>query len=269
MTEFQMFDHPGAEVAEITTNGGVIKPFLNAIAPVADEAKLTVSADGLWTRVVDPANVFMVEASLDADAFEEYTINADETLGVNIGALQSTVRRARKNHDDELTLSVQERELSATVRRGYDNCNVVSQGSVQLLDPDSIRQEPDMPDVEFDVQVETDADALIDAMSYSMGVADYIRVSAKGVNQHTSALYMAGETDTREESVAIDNVDTDESAESLYATDYMNNTLTGISATAPDTVAVAFGEEFPITFEMESADIPLTVKYFQAPRIQS
>lgn len=269
MTELQLFDSPGAEVAEITTNGNVIKPFLNAIAEVDSEAKINVSEHGLETSLVDPANVFQTNVFLAVDAFEEYDVAQEATIGVSIEELQKTVRRARKNHDDQLTLSIQERELTATVSRGYENHDVVSQGTMKLIDPDSIRQSPEMPDMDHSVSVKVDYGPLTDALGYALGAADHINVSVKGVNQHTNALYIGGETDTRDESAAITNIEAENTAESLYSADYMAQILSGISSVDPADVTLKFGEEYPILFDMEREDVPMETKYVMAPRVRS
>lgn len=269
MTEFRLFDSPGADVATITTNGGVFKPFLNAIARVDDEAKIQVHEHGLEVQLVDPSNVFMTDVFLAADAFEEYAVEQDTTIGVHVDELQKLVRRARKQHDDELTLSIQEHELAATVARGYENHNVVSQGTMGLIDPKSVRDEPDIPDLDRDVHVTVDAAPFIDALSYGVGAADVVEIAVKGVNQHTNALYIGGETATRDESVAVDSIDTDTTARALYSTDYVADILSGIGDVDPEMVTLTFDDEYPATFEMHCDGVPMQVKYMVSPRVQS
>lgn len=268
MTEFRLFDAPGAEVAQIETDGNVFKPFVNAVATVADEVKLQVTEYGLEVQVVDAANVFMGDVFLSADAFDTYTVESETQLGVNVKELKKLIRRARKGAGDNLTLSLRERELTATVSRGYENHDVVSQGTMDLIDSDSIRSEPDMPDLDRSVDVTVNAPPLVDALSYGVGVADYVELSVKGVNQHTNALYIGGETDTRKESAAISNVDAEQTASSLYSADFMTAILDSISKVDPAEITVVYDAEFPITFDMERDGVPMHVRYMLAPRIK-
>lgn len=267
MPDFELFDSPGVDVAEIVTDGDTIKPFLNVIERVDTEAKVRVTEDGLRTEIVDPANVFMADVTIPADAFDTYDLTTEETLGVPVKQLRKLVRRARKGTSDELTLSVQERELTATVTRGYENHNVVSQGTLKLFDPDSIRQSPEIPSLEWDVELSLDTAPFTDALGYAMGAADHVEMSVMGVNQHAKALYVGGETDTRSESVAIDNVDPDETASAIYSADYMTDVLSGIGDVSPDELTVRFDEEFPAYFDMEREDTGLQVSFFIAPRV--
>jgi proliferating cell nuclear antigen len=270
MSDFRLYDDPGADVAEITTDGATIKPFLNAISRVVDEAKVHIDEDGLSVRAVDPANVFMGDVTLQAGAFESYDLSEESTIGVPLGNLQSAVRRARKGSDDELTLSVQQRRLTATVARGYENTDVVSQSTMDLIDPDSIRQEPDIPELDRDVSLSIDAGAFTDALSYAVGgPSEQVWFKTQQVNQHATALYLSGETDVMSESVAISDVDTDATCEAVYSYDYMKQVLGGIGDVEPETITVLFDDEFPITVGMESEDRPFKAQYFLAPRVQS
>jgi len=266
MTEFRLFDSPGADVAEITTDGDTFKPFLNSLTQIVSEAKVNVSDEGIQSSVVDPANVCMAAVTLDADAFETFTVNQHATIAPNVDELSKVVRRARKGHDDELRLSIQERELTASVSRGYDNHTVASQGEMKLIDPDSIRDEPNIPDLEWSAELQIDRKPLIDALKYAVGTSDHITVSVKGVNQHTNALYIGGETDTLSESAAIDNIDTDATVEAKYSVGYVKDILSILSSSDAETVNVRLDDEYPIVFEID--DGALHLEYFLAPRIQ-
>lgn len=265
MTEFRLFDDPGTEVAEITTDGSTFKPFINAIRRVDDEAKLHITEDGLSVSVVDPANVFMADVELAAESFDTYTVEKETILGINTDSLKSLVRRARKGSDDELTLSLRERELTASVARGYENHDVVSQGTMDLIDPDSIRQEPEIPEMEWNATISVDAAPFTDALSYAVGASEHVEISLKGVNQHTSALYLGGETDTRKEMVAIDGIDTDATAVSVYSKDYVTDILEGVGDVSGESVTLRLGDEYPVSVEMDSGG--LSVEYLLSPRV--
>lgn len=262
----RLFDTPGDTVAEITTDGATIKPFLNAVDPVAKEVRLQFTDTGLYVEALDTANVFMGKVHLDALACESYDLEKETTIGVNVSELKSLVRRARKYEDDELRLHVQERELTATVVRGYENSNVVSQGTMELIDPDAIRSTDSLPDldtVEFTVGYEP----FTDALSYAMGAAEYVSVETKAVNQHAHALYVGGETDTRDETAAISDVEVEESTEGKYSTNYMTGVLDGLSGVDPQEVTVSLGDEFPIFVEARQDGVAVT--YCVAPRIEA
>lgn len=266
MGEFRLFDSPGAEVAQVVTDGDTIKPFFNAISVVDNEAKIHITEDGFYTSLVDPTNVLMGDIGLSADSFETYEFHNSTTLGVTVKELSGAVRRARKNSDDELTLSLRENELTATVSRGYDNHDVVSQSTVSFIDPDKLRKEPDLPELELPVKVDIDYDPFMDALNHSLGFGEYVQIETKAVNQHATALYMGSETDVRQEQTAISNVDTDESVTAFYSGDYLTTMLEGFQKVDADSVRLRLGDEFPIFAKVESEGIE--VEYVVAPRIK-
>jgi len=266
MTEFRLFDDPGAEVAEIITDGATVKPFVNIISQFVDEARLRVSEHGLSVRATDPANVAMCEVTLDAAAFESFEVSDETTLGVNLDEFKRLIRRARKGHDDTLTLSLNQYELSATVARGYADHNVVSQGTLDLIDPASVREEPDIPELDRSVEITLPHGPFADALSYGVGAHDYAELAVKGVNQHTDAFYVSGETDTRAESVAVDNVTCSATAESLYDSDRLSDLLAATSEVSPEEVTLTFDDDRPLT--LTAATDHLTASLMVAPRVR-
>jgi len=267
MSEFRLFDSPGAEVAEIVTDGSTVKPFLNAISVVDNEAKIHVTEKGLHTSLVDLADVFMGKIRLAAESFEKYQFEQETTLGANVGEFQGAIRRARKRKDDELTLSVRENELTATVSRGYDNHNVVSQSTVNFIDPDKLRDQPSLPDIDLPVNVDIDYKPFMDALDHALGFGEYVHIETKAVNQHATALYMGSETDTRKEQMAISNIDTSESVTTYYPGYYLVNMLDGLRNIDAESLHLRLGDNFPIFVSSKTGSIE--VEYVVAPRISS
>lgn len=266
MTEFRLFDAPGAEVAQITTDGATIKPYLNVIRTVENEAKIHVTEDGLQTTVVDPANVFMVDVSVPADAFEDYEVFSEATIGGAVKEMQRSVRRARKGHSDELTLSIQERELTATVSRGYENNEVVSQSRMDLIDPDAIRTEPDFPDLDIPVDITVDTAPFMDAFAYGIESAERARFETKAVNQHAAALYIGGETDIRSDHAAIGDIETEAYVSGLYSTDYLSDLQEGLNYIGAEELRLRLGDSFPMFVSAENESI--AAEFVLAPRVE-
>jgi DNA polymerase III sliding clamp (beta) subunit (PCNA family) len=267
MSEFRLFDTPGAEIAKIVTDGATIKPFLNAINVVNDEVKLRVTPDGLKVTVNDPGNVFITHAELPGSAFERYELNTEGVIGVAVPELQSAVRRARKNSDDTLTLSIRDHELTATVERGYGEHDVVSQSTLSLIDPDSVREEPNLPSIEYGLSISLAYDAFMDALGYGLEAAKHVWIETKPVNQHGSALYIGAETDIRSEHAAISGIETDAAVESKYSVNYMSDLRQGLKEVNTEAVNIRTDTEYP--FEATAKSDTLAVTYAVAPRIQS
>jgi len=117
---------------------------LDSVSVLVDECKIRLNEDEFAIRAVDPANVGMVDLSLAADAFESY--NADGgVIGVNLAKLEDFIGMANGNQLIELELDEQTRKLNIRM----DGLS----STLALIDPDSIRQEPDIPDLDLPAEI--------------------------------------------------------------------------------------------------------------------
>jgi len=263
----QMYEEAGDTVAQITTDGSTLKPFFNALRPLIDEAKLHFNGDGLHVTAIDATNVVLIDISLSATAFEEYTLYTDEFVTeVNIGQTRHLIRRARMNSDDTLTLKVAENQLYATVERGYDNTNVVTEDAIRTLDPDSIRQELELTNLNTH-EVNCGFDAFRDGVTHVTELQDDARFSFD-----SGDLVVSTDTDTAETSVRFEGVvPEDEEAEIILSETYLTDIFDSLKKGKTDDVTVNIGNEVPIFIDFERERDGETIMHgtaVQAPRIQ-
>ena len=243
----QLHDTDGSTIAELTTDGHTLKPFLNTINQFVDEAKIHFTPDGIHATAVNPANVAALTTTLPADAIENYNVKTDDhTIGVNVGAFRHLIRRARMGSDDSLYLQVHERRLYATVTRGYDDADVVTEDRIDLIDPDSIRQEPDMPELDLH-DVDVGIDAFRDVTSHAAATGEYIELKA-----FNGTLTVSAEDDTRSSSGRVYGaVAEDTEADAIYSRGYVNDLLDALKKGKADSLGVRFAEEMPLMVSFE------------------
>ena len=233
---------------------------IDAAHAVVDECRVHLCDDGLVIRAVDPANVAMVDEHVSADAFETYNTDCGE-VGIDLDRLSEVVGIA--DEDDDLV----QFDLDAKTRKLDVQVNAVEY-TLALIDPEAIRMEPDIPDL--------DLPAL-----FSIGQADLKRAirAADMVSDHVwfrvdadEACFIAGaegDTDDVELEIAgedLENADLHE-ADSLFSLDYLKDLRKPLlKDTAVD---VQLGKEFPVVLGFEQADGAIDVTYMLAPRIQS
>ena len=198
-----------------------LKTTLDSVSVLVDECKIHLEEDGLEIRAVDPANVGMVDLSLSADAFESYEADGG-LIGVNLSRLEDIAGMADAGQLVSLELDEETRKLHIQI----DGLEY----TLTLIDPDSIRQEPDIPDLDLaaegdadDVHLELDRDDLID-----LTAAD---------------------------------------AHSLFSLDYLKDMDKAIPKDAE--VTMELGEEFPVKMHFDIAEGMGHVTFMLAPRIQS
>lgn len=232
---------------------------LDSVSALVDECKIHLNEDGLAIRAVDPANVGMVDMTLDAQAFESYEADGGQ-IGVNLSRLEDTVGMADAGQLVHLELDEETRKLHIRI----DGLEY----TLALIDPDSIRQEPDIPDLDLPANVVVEGRDINRAVKAADMVSDHI---ALGVDEGEDLFYVDAEGDTDDVHLELDESDlidlTPGPAHSLFSLDYLKDMNKAIPSDGE--VTLELGEEFPVKLHFEIAEGTGQVTYMLAPRIQS
>jgi len=244
---------------EAIVSASTLGDALDSVSVLVDECKIRLNEDGLAVRAVDPANVGMVDLDLGAGAFESYEADGG-VIGVNLARLEDIVGMA--SSDDLVHL-----ELDEETRKLHIQMDGLSY-TLALIDPDSIRQEPDIPDLDLAAEIVVEGAQLGRGITAADMVSDHIRLR---VDAGEEAFYVEAQGDTDDvdlELGADDLIDlTPGAADSLFSLDYLKDMNKAIPADAE--VTVELGEEFPVKLHYEFAEGLGRVTYMLAPRIQS
>jgi proliferating cell nuclear antigen len=236
-----------------------LRTALDSVSVLVDECKIRLEEDGLAIRAVDPANVGMVDLTLSADAFESYETDGG-VIGVNLARLEEFAGMADSGQLIQLELDEETRKLHIKIE-GLE-------GTLALIDPESIRQEPDLPDLDLPAQVVCEGADINRAVKAADMVSDHI---ALGVKAAEELFYVDAEGDTddvhlelgRDDLIALEAGD----ARSLFSLDYLKDMNKAIPKDAE--VTLELGEEFPVKLHFEIAEGQGKVTFMLAPRIQS
>lgn len=231
--------------------------------PLVQEAKIYFSDEGMYALAVDAANVCMVgPATLAPRGFEHFDATGKATVGVNLTALVDRLDPAGKTDLVSFEIDMETRHMNLA----YGSADV----SIALIDPDSVRQEPDVPDIDLPNTVVLEGSALSHAVEVTGMVSDHLfleghpderEVVFRGKGDVDDATVAYGDDDT------LDGTKVSESCESVFSLDY----LKALTHPIPDDaeVTVKFGDEFPATLSWDTFDGAFTVNQNVAPRIQS
>lgn len=236
------------------------------VTRVVDEAKIHLQESGVRTRAVDPANVAMVDASLDAAAFEAFDL-PEALIGVNVNRFEDVVARA----DAETTIHVEFQPAPRNLVLSFDG----HEFTLSLIDPDSIRQEPDLPALDLPTRATLGSDDLRTAVQYADDVTDHVRLTTRPTATPTTlVVYGEGDTDaykrtfTSGDGVEFDHQPDGETT-SLYSLDYLKDAV----RPSEGEITLHHGQEFPVRLvgDVQDADENVVgqVEHMVAPRIQS
>jgi len=236
-----------------------LKDALDSVSVLVDECKIRLNDEEFAIRAVDPANVGMVDLSLAAAAFESYEADGG-VIGVNLGRLEDIAGMA--NSGDLIHL-----ELDEETRKLHIQIDGLSY-TLALIDPDSIRQEPDIPDLDLPAEIVLEGSQLNRGITAADMVSDHI---ALRVDPDEEAFYIEAEGDTDDVDLKLDSDDlidlTAGAADSLFSLDYLKDMNKAIPKSTE--VTAELGEEFPVKLHYEFAEGLGQVTYMLAPRIQS
>jgi len=232
---------------------------LDSVGVLVEECKIHLDEGGLEIRAVDPANVGMVDLSLSAAAFESYEADGG-LIGVNLARLQDIANMADSDQLVQLDLDEETRKLHISI----DGLEY----TLALIDPESIREEPDLPDLDLSATIVIEGRDIDRAVTAADMVSDHIEL---GVDDAAGVFYVDAEGDTDDVHLELDEEDLIDlvpgPAASLFSLDYLQDMNKAIPKDAE--VTMELGEEFPVKMHFDIAEGEGSVTYMLAPRIQS
>lgn len=271
---------PSGKSAQIETVGNVIRRFLNIPGTLVDECKIHINADGLKIKAVDPANVAMVEIEAPAEAFDEFDVTDEMIVGVNLDTLQKRASTARmgKNADDGVAIDFNATRTRLTVDREYGSTELERTDEWLNIDPDAIRQEPEIPDIvdQMHWSAEIDAKALKAAFDGVGASSDHAEIKSNGDDLQVFGRSVDSEGDITEAThitaEGVVETDEDEDGASMFSLDYLEEFASALKTGKVDDVEVMWGDEFPAFFGFERTDDEDNMLYegrlMIAPRIR-
>jgi proliferating cell nuclear antigen len=243
-----------------TIQADVLSSALAPVSALVDECKLRTSEGGLGITAVDPANVGMVDVDLDASAAASWSAD-DHVLGINLERLLEVISLADSDEMLHLSLDAETRKLS--VEAGG------LEVTIAMIDPDTIRAEPDIPDLELPGTYVLEGRELSRAVTAADLVSDHIEIT--GVDEETLMFAADGDTDdvrlTLSEELLSARHDSGELVESLFSLSYLESMSKPMAADTE--VSLLVGDEFPVKMRYSLADGSIDVTNMLAPRIQS
>lgn len=247
-------------VVDAIADRDVPQTLVETFTPIVDESKIHFDDDGVHMRAVDAANVAMTYADLGTAAFEAYDSPGSVTVGANLNAIDDRLAVADADDVVNLAIDMETRKLSVDV--GHIDQQVA------LIGPDSIRQEPDDPDLDLPNTVTLTGADLGDVVTVADMVSDHVELHG---DPDGECVRFVAVGDTDESAVEFGNgevVDANVTGatESIFTTGYVEQLATPIPDDAE--VEITFGDEMPMYWEWTAADGHLSVTQMLAPRIQ-
>jgi len=243
-------------------DASILRECVEAVLAVVDEARLKIYEDAWRIRAVDPANVALVDLELKREAFSEFSLGPEEeqkkgekefVVGVHFDKMRDVLRWCK----NEVALSI-EKEKMTLQSDAYTF-------TLTLIDPSSIRKEPNIPEIEFAAKVVVDANDFKKVLKAAEKISYQVAI---GVQNESFFVEAEGEMETMRYSLHKDELMhlSGSDCRSLFSLEYLTAMAKGF---ASDTLTLHISTDHPLKIEFDIADGNGKVVYMLAPRIEA
>lgn len=228
----------------LKVRANVLRELVSQLVILTEECKLVVDKDGLHTKLVDPAHVAMADLYLDKEAFEEFKMDGEVELGIDIRKILEILKLC----GTDTTLGIEHDEEHKKLIFTIGNLT----RRMALVDTAGM-SDPRIPNLDLPGKVILDTEHMVQAMKAIASVSDHCILIA---NMHHFEIVGEGDTDNVELSLPKDlllDLECKETVRSLFPLDYMGNMIKAIPAKE---VTIYLGNDYPVKMQFSWAEPP-------------
>ncbi|HDD71596.1 MAG: proliferating cell nuclear antigen (pcna) [Candidatus Aenigmatarchaeota archaeon] len=237
----------------------LLKDSLAAVGEIIDEGVFKLGKDGISLIAADRAMVAVADFKILATAFEEYKIDEEKNIGLNIANLLSILKRAKAK--DKLILELKDSKLELTLQNSSKRRFVLP-----LLD---ITQEeiPPIDQLEFTTKAEIKSDILKAGIDDAEVVADSVVFEAKPNKfaMRAEGDISSAELELEKGNEALLEIKAKDETRARYPLDYLKKMAK--AAKVADSVVLEWGQDYPMKLSFKVLD-KLNLSFILAPRVQ-
>lgn len=245
---------------EIVFDGA--KDFADLIATASnliDEAAFRVNENGISMRAMDPSRVVLIDLDLPAGIFSKYSVDEEETIGINIDHFKKVLKRA--SGKDTLIIKKGEENFLEIVLQG----TATRKFRLPLIDVEELELE--LPELPFTAKAVILGEVLKEAVKDASLVSDSIKLIAR---ENELVFRAEGETQEVEIKLTLEDeglldIEVEEETRSAYGISYLADMVKGIGKA--DEVILRFGTEMPLQMDYPIRDEG-RLTFLLAPRVE-
>ena len=244
---------------KVVIKAKLLKSVLKALNPFVSEARFRFNENGMYVRVVDPANVCMCILDVPASSFESYDLQlgatgpgAENIYGLDIPRLYEFSKMLK--NDDKVSID------------SGDGKIILKSGKLEyelsLIDPSAIKKEPKEPELNLPVEVELELKEFAGFIKAANKVADHISLEANGK-------FLAIADGDLDKLVFDPRIEVSKKARSLFSLEYVSEFV----KVGGEVMALKLGTDYPAEFtfflDEDDGSGDAYVSYILAPRIEA
>jgi len=241
----------------------LLKDSVETIAQLIDEGIFKATPEGLTLMAADRAMVAVVDFHLDKSAFDEFNVDGEVTMALNIDNLLQILRRAKAGDTVDLELTPDGSKLKITIIGSTQR-----EFSIPLLDITE-GEVPPTDQLEFDAKFDissklleegvNDADIVSDSVVFYLTENEFI-MKTEG-DSSTVEMRLKKGSDGLENIILKGR----ESVRSRYALEYLKKMMKATKIS--DTVRVKMGKDYPLRMDFVQPG-KIRMSFVLAPRVE-
>ncbi len=236
----------------------LLKIPISAIAELIDEGIFKINKDGISLRAADRAMVAVVDFKILSTAFDEYNLENETEVGLNIEHLLSVLKRAsRKNR---IILELEGNKFNITLSNGSTRKFLVP---VLEISQEEI---PPIEQLQFTVKAEIKPETLRDAIKDADIISDAVTFEAQ-----EDKFIIKAEGDISQAEVVLEKGSEDlfglevkEAAKARYPIDYLKKMIK--AAKLAESAVIEFAKDYPMKLTFSVLD-KVKLSFVLAPRV--
>jgi proliferating cell nuclear antigen len=228
------------------------------IAEIIDEGVFKVNQNGLSMLSPDRTMVAVVDFRLLSSAFEEFKVESEASLGLNLSNLVAVLKRVRRG--DKLTLQMGEKNRLEVIVEG----NGKRRFEIPLLDIKT--EKPPIDQLSFPSRIELETNVLEDGIADADVVSDSIvlEAGAEKFRMWAKGDVSSAELEMKKGDSGLLNITAQSNVKARYPLEYLKKMIKASKLSKQ--ALVEFGTDYPMRMEFKVID-KVNLKFILAPRI--
>ena len=243
----------------VLTDTDLLKNSIPIIAEIIDEGVFKINNNGLSLVSPDRTMVAVVEFQIPSAAFEEFKVEGDEELGMNLSSLVDVVKRI-KSSDRVIIQSGKENKVNIIIegkgKRKFE---------LSLLDIQT--EKPPIDQLKFTGRIEMKSQILDEGIADADIVADSVVFHASPglFKMSTKGDISSVELELKKGEEGLMSIEASDSIRARYPLEYLKKMIK--AAKLADDTLIEFGTDYPMKLVFKTVD-KINLSFILAPRVE-
>lgn len=235
----------------------ILKDSIDTISQIIDEGIFKIRMDGIEMIAADRAMVAVVDFKLSSEAFEKYTCDKEQAVGVNILSFLTILKRV--GNDDKLSISIDNSKMRLTASGAS-----IRNFEIPLLDISSDNIPP-VAQLDFSANALINSDVLVQAIEDADIMADSIMIELSDEKINTFAEGDSSKTELclPKGNPSIFELNAKTQARSRYPLDYLKKIMR--ASKLAERTKIQMSTDYPLKLEFIGDKVKMS--FVLAPRV--